>query len=117
MISTKRIYEPADSNDGYRILVDRLWPRGVSKEKAALDLWFKEIAPSPELRIWFGHDPKRFSEFAARYKQELVQNPAVGQLQKIIKNNKTVTLLYAAHDTNINHAKVLLDFMRQKSAT
>lgn len=116
MLSIKRIYEPAAKNDGFRVLVDRLWPRGISKAKAALDLWLKEIAPSPELRNWFGHDPERFDEFKVRYQQELVQNPATKELEDIIKDQPVVTLLYAAHDVEINHAKVLLDFLQQKDS-
>lgn len=114
MVLTKRVYETAAQNDGYRVLVDRLWPRGLSKEKAMLDLWLQDIAPSSELRKWFGHDPERFSEFTARYEQELLHNPAVEKLQDIMKDNETVTLLYAAHDPEFNHAKVLLRFMRRQ---
>lgn len=108
------MYDEAGKDDGYRVLVDRLWPRGLSKEKAALDVWLKEIAPSPELRTWFGHDPKRFNEFSVRYEQELAHNPAVEKLRAIISGNPQVTLLYAAHDTEVNHAKVLLTFLTAK---
>ncbi|HVV67073.1 MAG TPA: DUF488 domain-containing protein [Candidatus Saccharimonadales bacterium] len=107
----KRIYEDSAKSDGFRVLVDRLWPRGVSKEKAALDLWLKEVAPSPNLRTWFGHKPERFAEFSAKYKDELEQNPAVPGLRDIIKKNDTVTLLYAARDPKINHAAVLKDYL------
>jgi uncharacterized protein YeaO (DUF488 family) len=103
----KRIYDEPASEDGYRILVDKLWPRGVSKEKAALDLWLKDIAPSPELRTWFGHKAERFAEFSRRYEAELEDNPAVQDLQAVVKGRATVTLLYAAHDSTINHAVVL----------
>jgi uncharacterized protein YeaO (DUF488 family) len=113
MVAMKRVYDKPAPDDGYRILVDRLWPRGVSKEKAALDLWFKEIAPSAELRTWFGHDPKRFPEFTARYEQELADNPAADKLKEIISSHNVVTLLYAARDPEINHAAVLLKFIRQ----
>ena len=109
----KRIYEAATKGDGYRVLVDRLWPRGVSKEKAALDMWLKDVAPSPELREWFGHKPERFAEFSARYETELQSNPAVAELRQIIKDNKNVTLLYAAHDPAINHAAVLLNYLNR----
>lgn len=107
----KRIYEEPATQDGYRVLVDRLWPRGVSKERAALDKWLKDVAPSPELRAWFGHRPERFKEFSARYETELESNPAVKELQSIIRDNKNVTLLYAAHDPAVNHAAVLLAYL------
>ena len=107
----KRVYEPADQKDGYRVLVDRLWPRGVSREKAALDLWLKDVAPSTELREWFGHKPERFAEFSARYESELSDNPAANDLRKIIKDKKIVTLLYAARDPLASHATVLLRFI------
>ena len=103
----KRIYEAPAASDGCRVLVDRLWPRGVSKEKAALDVWLKEVAPSPDLREWFGHKPERFKEFSAKYEEELRANAAVDELKKLLKEHKTVTLLYAAHDPEINHALVL----------
>jgi uncharacterized protein YeaO (DUF488 family) len=109
----KRIYDAVSPDDGYRILVDRLWPRGVSKERAALDLWLKEIAPSPELRTWFGHKPERFKEFAIRYEQELSHNPAVANVKSAARNHSTVTLLYAAHDADNNHAKVLLKHLER----
>ncbi len=109
----KRVYDEPDQNDGYRILVDRLWPRGVSKEKAALDLWLKDIAPSPELRVWFNHDPARFKEFSVRYESELSHNPAVTELQALAKDHLTITLLYAAHDPAINHVVVLLKYLQR----
>jgi uncharacterized protein YeaO (DUF488 family) len=103
----KRIYEPALPSDGFRVLVDRLWPRGVSKAQAALDLLLKEIAPSAELREWFGHDPARFDEFATRYRAELKTNvKAIDQLRGIAKARDT-TLLYGAHDRDANQAVVL----------
>ncbi len=109
--SIKRIYEPVSTSDGLRILVDRLWPRGIHKKAAAVDLWLKEIAPSPDLRAWFDHKPERFKEFSAKYTEELRNNAAVKQLtDEIIKHN-TVTLLYAAHDKKNNHAVVLLDYL------
>jgi uncharacterized protein YeaO (DUF488 family) len=113
MISVKRIYDTPSENDGYRVLVDRLWPRGVSKEKAALDIWLKDIAPSAELRNWFGHKPERFDEFTARYQSELEHNPAVRQLKDLIEEHGSVTLLYSAHDPAINQAQVLLAFLRR----
>lgn len=107
MLKIKRIYEKPEASDGMRILVDRLWSRGMSKEKAALDEWLKDIAPSPDLRIWFGHDPARFKEFSARYAAELHDNPALQQLVATVKARKNVTLLYGARDPKINHALVL----------
>ncbi|CAM4270001.1 DUF488 domain-containing protein [Kerstersia similis] len=112
-IHIKRVYEPASTGDGARILVDRLWPRGLSKAHAALTLWFKDIAPTPELRKWFGHDPARFEPFRERYEAELAQNPqAVAQLLGYLAQSD-VTLLYAAHDKTCNHALVLADFLRK----
>lgn len=112
-VQIKRIYDEPQAADGYRILVDRLWPRGVSREQAQLNEWLKEAAPSPELRTWFGHKPERFDEFKARYQLELNTNPAVEQLKTIIKTHKSVTLLYAAHDPQINHAQVLLAYLEE----
>jgi uncharacterized protein YeaO (DUF488 family) len=113
-IVVKRVYEPPVKADGTRILVDRLWPRGLRKEDAALDSWHKELAPSPELRTWFGHDPERFNEFKRRYKAELKANPQVKAIAKAFGDGK-VTLLYAAKDPQINHAVVLADVLRRKS--
>lgn len=94
------------------MLVDRLWPRGLSKERAALDLWDKDVAPSTQLRKWFGHDPARFAEFGARYVAELDAAPdAVGRLRGICARHDTVTLLYAAKDPAVNHALVLRDYL------
>jgi uncharacterized protein YeaO (DUF488 family) len=108
MIKLKRIYEETQKEDGYRILVDRLWPRGVSKEKAALDLWFKDISPSDELRKWFGHDPKKWQEFQRKYESEIKKNmDAFNSLRQIVKDKKTVTLLFAAKDKEHNEAVVI----------
>lgn len=107
----KRIYDEASDKDGYRVLVDRLWPRGISKECARLDEWNKDIAPSADLRKWFGHDSGRFEEFAARYRAELVVSPAVKAFEDAISGQSVVTLLYGAHDTKVNHAAVLRDFL------
>ena len=110
-IQLKRIYEAGSKEDGYRILVDRLWPRGFTKEKAALDLWLKEIAPSNELRKWFGHDPDKWKDFQKKYRQELKQNKeAVDILKDYIQKGK-VTLLYAAKDEEHNEAQVIKDFI------
>lgn len=106
-VETKRIYEEASVDDGYRVLVDRLWPRGVSREKAKLDEWLKEVGPSDELRKWFDHDPAKFNEFKARYQKELETNSAFSELQKIAKEHSKVTLLYSAHDSEHNQAVVL----------
>lgn len=116
-VQTKRVYDEPASTDGYRVLVDRLWPRGVSKGRAKLDEWMKDIAPSPELRTWFGHKPERFNEFTARYNLELDNNPTIEQLEKIIKMHETVTLLYAAHDPDVNHAQVLRTYLIQQTLT
>lgn len=107
----KRIYDTASDDDGYRVLVDRLWPRGVSKERARLDEWNKDIAPSTELRKWFGHEPERFEEFAARYQHELHGSKALESFKSKTASEKTVTLLYAAHDPKINHAVVLKNIL------
>lgn len=110
-IMMKRISDEPEPDDGCRILVDRLWPRGMSRERAALDLWMKEIAPSPGLRKWFGHDPARFAEFSERYRAELDANAeVVDALRNIITTHETVTLLYAAKDPLVNHAVVLRDY-------
>ena len=110
-VKLKRIYEPAVPADGTRILVDRLWPRGISKARAKLAFWMKDIAPTPKLRVWFGHRPERFKEFGRRYKKELAGNPAVGELRKLARRER-VTLLYGAHDPLINHAAVLQSIVR-----
>ena len=111
-ISIKRAYDPAEPSDGYRVLVDRLWPRGLSKERAALDLWDKDVAPSTQLRKWFGHDPARFAEFGARYVAELDAAPdEVARLRGICTRHDAVTLLYAAKDPAVNHALVLRDYL------
>ena len=102
----KRVYDPASPTDGTRVLVDRLWPRGVKKSDAHVELWMKDVAPSPQLRVWFHHDPERFAEFRRRYTGELKGNPAVAELRKLGKN-KRVTLLYGARDPKVNHALVL----------
>ena len=114
-IAIKRIYEEPAPGDGARILVDRLWPRGVSKERAKLDLWLKDIAPSTGLREWFGHDPKRWIGFQNKYKIELANNEEpVAALKKIARQNKTVTLLYAAKDEEHNEAVVISHLLSGK---
>ena len=103
----KRVYLPASDTDGFRVLVDRLWPRGIKKENAHVDLWAKALAPSTELRKWFGHDPERFEEFARRYEEELSANAEAGTLLKEIRTHDVVTLLFGAKDENHNNAVVL----------
>jgi uncharacterized protein YeaO (DUF488 family) len=109
----KRIYDDPAVDDGFRVLVDRLWPRGVSKERAKLDLWLKEIAPSPPLRTHFAHMRERFADFRVAYEAELEGNAAVATLLDLAAENRRVTLLYGARDPDVNHARVLLDFIRR----
>lgn len=109
----KRIYERAQEDDGKRILVDRLWPRGLSKTDAKVDAWPKDLAPSPALRRWFGHDPQKWSEFRERYRHELEKNrDAVEALKREIGGSKA-TLLYGARDEEHNHAIVLREFIEK----
>jgi uncharacterized protein YeaO (DUF488 family) len=110
-IAIKRVYDPPAAGDGFRVLVDRLWPRGMTKEAAALDLWAKDLAPSPDLRKEFNHQPERFAAFTHHYLGELARNPAVTAFRSELKRSK-VTLLYGAHDRANNHAVVLADFLR-----
>lgn len=110
-VHIKRIYDPAEEADGTRVLVDRVWPRGITRERAALDLWLKDIAPSTRLRKWFSHDPARWTEFRAKYRAELDDNhDNVAQLRALAKRGRT-TLLYGAHDTEHNQAVVLREFL------
>jgi len=112
----KRIYEPPADDDGSRVLVDRLWPRGMPKEGAAVDLWLKDVAPSTELRKEFNHRPERFAEFTERYRLELDSNPAVDTLVELAARHSRVTLLYAARNTEANNARVLLDYLLGRPA-
>jgi uncharacterized protein YeaO (DUF488 family) len=109
MVRLKRAYEPAGPHDGYRVLVERLWPRGVRKLDLRLDAWLKDVAPSDGLRRWFGHDPARFAEFAARYRRELKREPASEVLAELVAraSTGTVTLVYGARDEQHNGALVL----------
>jgi uncharacterized protein YeaO (DUF488 family) len=107
----KRVYEEPSEEDGTRVLVDRLWPRGLTKERAHVDLWFKEIAPSTELREWFAHDPVKWPEFKARYKAELKHNSALLTLLKEAVTRGPTTLLYGARDTEHNEAVVLQELL------
>jgi uncharacterized protein YeaO (DUF488 family) len=110
-IKLKRAYEPAAKADGTRVLVDRLWPRGVSKKAARIALWLREIAPSAELRKWFGHDPEKWSQFKKKYFRELDANTdAVDQLRKLIRGG-TVTLVYGAKDEEHNDAVALKEYL------
>lgn len=112
MLATKRAYELATVADGYRVLIDRLWPRGVTKEEARLDEWAKELAPSSELRRWFGHDPARFEEFRRRYREELAdQQEKLRELRGHARSG-TLTLVYGARDTEHNGAVVLAELLR-----
>src|SRR5690348_4275607 len=112
-LAIKRVYDPPAAEDGYRVLVDRLWPRGMTKEAAQLDLWAKNLAPSPDLRKEFNHQPERFAEFKHHYLSELARNPAVTAFRVELKRPK-VTLLYGAHDRANNHALVLKAFLEGK---
>ena len=112
-IALKRVYEEPAADDGKRVLVDRLWPRGLSKERARVDLWLKEVAPSSELRKWFGHEPEKFAEFRRRYQAELDTGNAQTKLAELRDMAKWehITLLFAAHDAEHNNAVVLRDLL------
>lgn len=112
MIQIKRVYDSPQGKDGFRILVDRLWPRGVSKAKAQVDLWLKDIAPSDKLRKWFAHDPAKWEGFRRQYRQELgLKKELFGRIKEAEKKSRTVTLLYSAKDARYNNARVLLDYL------
>jgi uncharacterized protein YeaO (DUF488 family) len=112
-IRLKRAYEPASPSDGYRVLIDRLWPRGLSKQRAKLDEWDKALPPSTELRVWFGHEPSRFPEFRRRYISELrTKRERLSELRRRARQG-TLTLVYSAHDTEHNDAVVLADVLRR----
>lgn len=111
MLRVKRVYENSEPSDGRRILVDRLWPRGVSKQEAAIDFWAKEIAPSNELRRWYQHDPEKWPEFRRRYLAELDSNPeAVAELRASLGKG-TVTLVFASREKELNNASALKEFL------
>lgn len=115
-IQIKRIYDQQSEDDGFRVLVDRLWPRGISKEKASLDEWLKELGPSNELRKWFNHEDEKFEQFKEKYIEELkvgLAKESFDKLQKIVKENKKTTLLYAAKNTEHNQAVVLLSLLEK----
>ncbi|HLI94279.1 MAG TPA: DUF488 family protein [Puia sp.] len=113
-VRIKRVYEPAAETDGYRILIDRLWPRGMAREKAHVDKWLRDVAPSTELRKWFNHDPEKWKEFCTRYKKELKGSAAFAELLKEIKERRSVTLLFGARDEEHNDAVALLRFIAKK---
>ncbi len=116
VVRTKRVYDDPAPEDGYRVLVDRLWPRGVSHERAAVGTWLKEVAPSTELRTWWDHDPARLEAFAARYRAELDGNPAVDELRWLLHRHPVVTLVYAARDRHLNQAEVLRAYLAARPA-
>lgn len=113
MLRTKRVYERPARDDGYRVLVDRLWPRGLKKEEAKVDLWLMDIAPSGELRKWFGHDPARWLEFKRRYFMELDKKAELAE--KIPRGEKTVTLLFGARDEEHNNAVALREYLQKRA--
>jgi uncharacterized protein YeaO (DUF488 family) len=116
-LAIKRVYEPAEPEDGMRVLVDRLWPRGVSRSEAHIDAWLKEVAPTAALRKWFGHDPARWHEFRKRYSAELDANSVeLPRLREFARQGK-VTLVYSAHDEAHNQALVLLDYLTVTAKT
>ena len=112
MIHLKRVYEAPSEGDGTRVLVERLWPRGLTRERAAVDLWLKDVAPSPELRKWFGHDPTRWEQFQERYRRELREKSDAVRLLRQKAKEGTVTLVYAARDEEHNGALVLQRLLR-----
>ncbi len=114
-VKIKRIYEPYSANDGFRILTDRLWPRGIKKEQAHIDVWMKEIAPSTTLRKWFNHEVDKWEEFRIKYHHELSHSVALADLTAYLHQHKTITLLFAAKDEKHNHALVLQQFMADRS--
>jgi len=113
----KRVYDEAEASDGYRVLVDRLWPRGVSKERADLDLWLKEIAPSADLRKEWHHNPDRHDDFVARYVAELDSNPVTADLLALGGEHDRITLLYSSHNPSVNHVAVMLEWLREHGAS
>lgn len=113
-INIKRIYEPREDTDGYRVLVDRLWPRGIKKEKAHIDEWPKEITPSNEIRVAYGHVPERWEEFKSKYKAELKDNEKLPQYLDKWEDKSVITLLYASKDPKYTHALVLQDYLQKQ---
>lgn len=117
MITIKRVYDPPDPSDGLRVLVDRLWPRGLTKEKARVDEWLSDFAPTNVLRIWFAHDPERWEEFRTRYRNELAATGRMEDLRELAERGRreTVTLLFGARDRERNNAAVLRDILEELS--
>ncbi len=113
-IRLKRAYEPPEPQDGRRILVERLWPRGVTKEEAALDAWVKDVAPSPELRKWYAHDPEKWPEFQRRYRTELEANPGAVEAVREAIGSGPATFVYAARDEERNSARLLKEYLEQR---
>jgi len=111
LIKTKRVYDQAFPSDGYRVLVDRLWPRGLSKERAKVDLWLKELGPSDQLRKWFQHDPEKWSEFKKRYIEELAGKKELTDLICEKEKGMAVTLLYGSKEERYNNAQALLEYL------
>ncbi len=116
MVVSKRVYEPYQESDGYRVLIDRLWPRGMSKAKAHVDVWPKEISPSTELRSWYGHDPEKWTEFQKRFREELKTPEAKAVLDDLVKRGKRgrVTLLFSSHAADISNAAVLEPLLNRR---
>lgn len=117
MINLKRAYDPATRNDGTRVLVERLWPRGIKKASLKIESWDKDVAPSTELRKWFSHDPAKWSEFRRRYFKELESNPNAWQSILHASHLGTVTLIYSSHDTEHNNAVALKEFLESRLKT
>lgn len=117
MVKLKRVYDPAARSDGYRVLVERLWPRGIRKENLAVDEWLKEVAPSTALRKWFSHDPARWSDFRRRYHRELAKSPAHARLLELAHRaaEGTVTLVFSSHDAEHNNAVALKDEVEHRA--
>lgn len=113
-IHLKRVYDRPEKGDGFRVLADRLWPRGLKKTEARIDAWVKETAPSPELRKWFAHDPEKWQGFRKAYMKELQQNESAGLLLSYLEEHPVITLVYAARDTAHNHALVLREFLESR---
>lgn len=114
MLKQKRVYDPPAKDDGYRILIDRLWPRGLTKEKAKIDLWLKEIAPSDELRKWYQHDPAKWKEFKQKYRKELEPKQELLQkIQSLEEEKGTVTLVYSSKAVGISNVDALLEFLKK----
>ena len=115
-VQVRRVYDPPSPRDGARVLVDRVWPRGLTKQKARIDLWLKDVAPSTALRQWFGHDPARWSEFRRRYRTELTRNRTALEMLRQLARTRRVTLVFGARDERHNQAVVLKDVLADRRA-